>query len=56
MLVGLVFGIAIGGPIGVLVATYSVCWVIWKFPNVIQSWNNTEKHNPDTKKYRMDKW
>lgn len=51
--IGLLLGVNIGGPLGWFIAVYIIGWVFWKFPNIIQSWDNIEKYNPDTKKYRI---
>ena len=56
MCVGLLLGINIGGVLGFLVAICIIGWALWKFPNVMQSLDNIEKHDPKMKKYRIDKY
>jgi hypothetical protein len=49
-------GIFIGGFLGVCIASGIAGWALWKFPNVMHSWDMNEKYHPEMKDYRIDKF
>jgi len=56
MAIGFGLGIMIGGLFGWIIASTIMGWILFKFPTTMHMWENFEKHNPDIKKYRIDKF